>query len=257
MKNQDENISIIKRIYPELSAVYEPEFGRRIHKIYIIETGEQKLVCRFENELTAKHNLFVSQQLNSSGIIKVPEISICNCGKTYCEIYPFIPGKTFHERLTEGLSEDAQDSVYQQIFDISYKISQIPYNSQFKTPITVIAKCASNLFNFFNIKNKKIYHTDLHAKNIILNDEDNVFALIDLDAVYPEYFSLVLTRLIRDAKKYEYNVDKLKKFYENEKFETGILDLEKQMKIYSVFQKTFRFFINDCMYKQLLKISIK
>lgn len=225
--------------------------------VYILlKLTGKKTVYRFSKEITAQHNVFVSQKLQSVGL-NVPNVSVCNYNGQCIETYPFIEGKTFHERLVEGLSIEKQNAVYKQLFDISYKISEIPYDNQFELPRPIILKSTDTLFKLLSIKNKRIYHTDLHAQNVILDDQDNVRAIIDLDAVYPEYFSVVLLHLIQDAQKYNYPIDNMKDFYKSFDDETRILDLEKQMKIYSMMRNSFRFVVNDFIYKQLLKIRVE
>ena len=256
MKKQNERISIIQKLDSQKTVVYKPKFCGIAHDVYIAENGIKKTVYRFTTENTAKHNLFISQQLRTIGLT-VPDVSIHNIGGQYIETYPFIEGKTFYERLIEGMSPEKQDMVYKQLFDISYQISNIPYDSQFELKLPLVLKSISVLFKLCGIKNKKLYHTDLHAKNVILDEQDNVHALIDLDAVYPEYFSVVLIHLIQDAQKYGYPVERLKDFSKSTDNQTDFLSLEKQMKIYLGARNTFRFFVNDFMYKQLLKIRIK
>ena len=256
MNNQDKHISTIKKLHGENATIYKPKICGIAHSVYVAENNEHKTVYRFSNEITAHHNLFVSQQLQSIGLC-VPNVSVCNCDGQCIETYPFIEGKTFHERLVEGLSIEKQDAVYKQLFDISYKISKIPYDYQFELPHPIILKTISLLFRTLGIKQKEIYHTDLHARNIILDKQDNVRAILDLDAVYPEYFSVVLLHLIQDAKGYNYPIDNMKYFSKLIDNKNCIFNLETQMKIYSIIRNTFRFFANDFIYKQLLKIRVK
>lgn len=256
MNKQNEQISTIKKFSGEKTIVYKPKLCGIIHDVYIAENGDTKTVYRFGNKITAKHNLFASQKLKSIGLT-VPDVSIHDIDGQCFETYPFLEGKTFHERIIEGMSPEKQDTVYKQLFDISYQISTIPYDEQFELKMPLVLKTTSLVFKLCGVKNKKLYHTDLHAKNVILDNQDNVCALIDLDAVYPEYFSVVLIRLIKDAQKYGYDTEKLKTFSKSAYKQIDFLNLEKQIKIYSGLRNTFRFFVNDFMYKQLLKIRIK
>ena len=256
MNTQNERISTIKKLSGEKTVVYKPELLGIAHDIYIAENGGNKTVYRFENEITAKHNLFASQKLKAIGL-SVPDVSIHNVDGQYFETYPFIEGKTFHERIIEGMSPEKQDMIYKQLFDISYRISNIPYNEQFELKLPLVLKATSLLFKICGVKHKKLYHTDLHAKNVILDSQDNICGPIDLDAVYPEYFSVVLIHLIKDAKTYGYDTEKLKYFSKSAYKQIDFLNLEKQMKLYSGIRNTFRLFVNDFMYKQLLKIRIK
>jgi len=254
MSNKNKHILTIKQIYKDASAIYRPEIRGIAHDVYVVETTNGKNICRFTNKHTSAHNVWVSRQLQNIGLI-VPDVSVHKLDGQYIETYPFIEGKTFHERLIAGMPEEKRDAVYKQLFDISHKLSQIPYNHKFKTPIHLASKCQTVLFKLLGVKNKKIYHTDLHAKNIILDDKDNVYALLDLDAVYPEFFSLTLIHLMRDAEQYGYDINKIKKFYTPSPQDH--LDLEQQIKIYYFLQRMFRFFVNERMYKQLLKIPLK
>ena len=256
MNKNDEHILIINKFNNGDGVIYKPKLCGIEHDIYIAENNNNKTVFRFTNKITAEHNVFVAQQLRNIGL-NVPDISVHNVDGQYIETYPFIKGKTFHERLIEGMSPAKQDAVYKQLFEISHQISNIPYDDRFELPLPLVLKSKSLLFQLCGGTDKKIYHTDLHGKNIILDEQDNVRALIDLDAVYPEYFSVALVHLIKDAEKHGYDTDKLKDFSKSVCKEADFVALKKQMKIYSGLRNTFRFFVNDFMYKQLLKIRIK
>ena len=82
MKKQDKHFLTIKQIYPDVISVTQPITVGKIHEIYIAETNRQKYVCRFSNEIVAKHNLEASQILTSFNI-PVPKVSIYDCGSKY------------------------------------------------------------------------------------------------------------------------------------------------------------------------------
>jgi len=248
MKKQDEHFLNIKKIYPGVTSVTKPIVSGLIHNVYIVDCANGKYICRFSKKDVAEHNLQISNLLQTHNIA-APRVSIYNCGKTYCETYPFIPGKTLYERLLEGLSDDKKDNVYRQLFDISYKIENIPYADIRATPIPLFSKCLRKVISVLNPSKKKLCHTDLHAKNVILDEKDNVRAILDLDSILPERISVARFIIMKDAKRYGYDT-------------TRFSNMSKNINIhcFNLLASTTNIFGNifsECLRKQMLKIRVK
>ncbi len=250
MKKQDKYFLSIKQIFPDAIAVIKPTISGMIHAVYIAERPKGKYVCRFSKKAVAEHNFKASKILETYDI-KAPRISIHNCGEYYCETYPFISGKTLHERLQEGLTGDKLDNVYRQIFDISHKIENIPYNDLEQISAPLLSSVFRKAVSMLNPSEKRLCHTDLHAKNIILDEKDDVFAILDLDSVFFEYASVAHFIIMKDAKMYGYDINKF----------NGILkdvDINNlSVKLLSVFAETYIRFLPETLRKQILKVRVK
>ena len=252
MKRQDKHFFYIKKLYPDAISVVKPITVGKVHDVYIAECKNNKYICRFSDKITAEHNLYISKILQKYDI-PVPKVSIYDCDDCWCESYPFVEGKTLHERLLEGLSDEKLDVVYNQIWNLSCKISNIPYNKKFDAPVPFISKCSRKAISLINLSQKKLCHADLHAKNVILDESDNVRALIDLDSIAPEYLSVAYFTIMKDAVSYGYDINKLKLFYET----LNIKKLRKQIKIFNFVTRIYRIAFSDRIRKQLLKIRVK
>lgn len=252
MKKQDKHFIYIKQLYPLATSVVKPITVGLMHDIYITESQNQKFVCRFSDKIVAQHNLEISKLLNQYGI-PAPKVSIHNCGDCWCETYPFIPGKTLHERILEGLSDEKLDAVYHQMFDISYKISEIPYKNIKPIPMPFVSKFLRKSISCLNLSQKKLCHTDLHAKNIILDEQDNVRAILDLDAFYTESMTVAYFVMLKDSQTYGYDLNRLNEILNK----LNIRNIGTHINIINTATKMYHFMFPECLRKQLLKIRVK
>ena len=254
---KNSHILKIKQVYPYVKEIHQPEIQGRIHEVYFIKTlNNDEFVCRFSQKNIAVHNLYVSRLLNFHNI-KVPNISLHKFNDEYCETYPFIKGKTFYERIEENISEEAKLQVYNQLVHIVCKISQIPYKYKTKTEVPLTAKIAIDFFKKLNMNNVALCHTDLHAKNVVLDNQDNVVALLDLDAVYPESLAFAFINIIKDAQTYGCNTENLIKLVQGTYVNPKFIGIKAQTKLYSGIKRISKSMLSDSMIKQLLKIRLK
>lgn len=197
MNKQNTKILCINAVYPDATSITKPVWPGVLHDVYIAETTKGKYICRFSGKQNAEYNLYISNLLQKHNI-KVPCISVQNVDNTYIETYPFISGKTFYERLIEGMPKEKSAKIYEQLFDIVYKITKINYDINKVPALPWVTKTAINIFKQFNPHEKiTLCHNDMHAKNVILDEEDNIRALIDMDSIYPGQFSMAMRLLIQ------------------------------------------------------------
>ncbi|MCQ2574898.1 MAG: phosphotransferase [Alphaproteobacteria bacterium] len=234
----------IKEIVPDFITIERPEIMGKMHNIRIVTSPTQKLVFRFSTKALSNHNLLASKLLKNTNI-KTPDVSIYKYGSEYCEVYPFIPGKTLYERIQEGIPQDKLDQVYKDLIRWSYEVfvaqSNKKIDTRLKTPIvqqqTIERTFIDKYFRAINKNNKSICHTDLQTKNILLDNEDKLYGILDLDNITIDYLSTSLLRLINDADKNGYNITKFDAFLgENQ----TLLKIKKQIKLYSVIRKIYR-----------------
>lgn len=257
MNITEKQILDIKKIYPNNIGIYEPFNKGFVHNIYIVKDKDNnEFVCRFSSENIAKHNSYVSKLLNSNGI-KVPDVSLYNFGEEYCETYPFIKGKLLYERIQEGISKDKMENVYKQLFDISYKMAQIPYNFDKKIEIPLTAKVAIIFSKILNSTTNALCHTDLNFKNIVLDNDDNVCALLDLDGVLSESMAFVFINTLRTPYYYGYGIETLTPLCRPEYIKPRLFGIKTQTKLYSAVRVCAKKILGKAVIKQLLKIKVK
>jgi hypothetical protein len=252
MKKQDKHFLSIKQIHPDTINVVQPLTMGLVHDVYIAESENDKHICRFSQKTVAEHNLQASKLLASYNI-PVPNVSIYNCGDYYCETYPFIPGKTLHERILEGLPNEQLDKVYEQLFELSYKMSEIPYDSINNTSLPVVSKILRQMIDVLNPAAHTLCHTDLHAKNVILDDQDNVRAIIDLDAITYESTFVSYFIMMRDAKMHGYDISRLSHIFKK----NNMRHINAQIKAINFVTRAYHTLFPDCIRKQILKIRCK
>ena len=255
MKTQDKHILTIKTLYPNATNVYKPATPGFVHDVYIVEDNDKKFVCRFSDKATAEHNLYVSKLFQTYNI-NAPRVSLYKANNQYCETYPFIEGKTFHERLIEGMPTENQGKVYKQLLEMSFKIAEIQNYTIPPLAESLTVSLSKKIFKILNPNSSVLSHTDLHAKNVILDESDNVRAIIDLDAVSPEPLIFTLVVLARDTYIYGFDSNKLVEMYGNRK-EPNRLSPKAQIKIYAFLRNIYKGLSTDFIRKQLLKIHIK
>jgi len=252
MKIQDKQFLNIKKLYPKAEFVFKPLTPGGIHDVYIIEISNNKYVCRFSSKNVAQHNLKVSKLLLSENI-NVPKVSVYNFGDVWCETYPFVYGKTLHERLIEGISKEKLNNIYRQLFEISQKISNLPYNDIPTIPMSIVSKGIRKTFDLFYPSDKKLCHSDLHAKNVILNEKDDISAIIDLDSVLPGNLLFAHFKIANNALFYGYDIHKFETFCND----VDIKRLENQIKVHKITSGLYNFMFPEFIRKQLLKIRVK
>lgn len=252
MERKDEHFLKIKTIYPDMINISKPVTLGCIRSVYIVEDPKGKFICRFVDQNAAKHNLKASKTLRAYGI-PVPDVQIYAFDGSWCETYPFIPGKTFHERLLEGLPKEKIDDIYQQIFNISYKISEIPYDDSFNVSMPFATKIIHSGLSLFSSEKTVLIHSDLHAKNVILDDNDNVSGILDLDTVSPDKLTVANAITMRDAQQvYGYDIKRFSKLNISGDFN----DLERRVNIWNIFAKFYKK-IPNIIVRQTLKIWVR
>lgn len=232
MKENYDYISQIKKLYCEDVNISQPLFIGQNHPLYIAETKHSKTVFRFSAPDCAYRNFHLSNLLRKYNI-PVPDVQICRFDDNiYCEKYPFIEGKTLYERHNQGISSKTIEKVYSQLCQICYQMSQIPVQEFVALNLPV---CKTDVFfRLLNRSHRVVGHNDLNDKNILLDQDDNVCAIIDLDSISlkPFEFFMILVFEIAQEKEYEYNVASIKDFCPSIYREQDFLNLSRQYKIY-------------------------
>lgn len=258
MKDQSPHILslklLIKNIYGKDTArIYNPKFVGEHHPIYIVEHYGHKEIFRLSTKACAHRNYKVSRLLIKYGI-PVPNIKFYTINGKYFENYPFIEGKTLYERHQEGISDETIKKIYTQLCDICYRMSTIPTKEAKDIKLHF---CKTDwFFAILNRSPRVIGHCDLNDKNILLNKDDNICAILDLDEVNLKTLELVLIHVFETAqdKGYAYNVESIKDFFPSKYHDDAFINLTNQNKIYKNIVNIKNKLLNI---KQILKVRIK
>lgn len=231
MKNSNKHISILQDLYGKNVQISQPICKGEHHPIYIVGTEKNKTVFRFSTKDCAFRNFKMSNLLRKHGI-SVPEVCVFRIDGKYCETYDFIEGKTLYERHMEGLSAEKVKNIYTQLFDICRKMARIPVSNVADLQLHT-CKC-DMFFKLLNNSPRIIGHCDLNDKNILLDKDDNICAILDLDGICLKTPELLLINLFECAseKGYEYNIESIKEFFPHRYHDDALLNLSKQYKIY-------------------------
>lgn len=169
-------------------------------QVLIVETLDgNKTVFRFNDRCVAHRNHDVSQVLANHDV-NVPQIKLHLYGGQYFETYPYIAGLTLQEYLDMGLTHQQIQDNFASIALQMKKIADIPVqnfqNIENKCCASVaqsniITKTRSRILGQFvkygtqilNHGPQSVCHCDLTPRNIVLDDNMNLSAILDLNAV--------------------------------------------------------------------------
>ncbi len=253
MKKHSKYISLITTLYGQDVKISQPDFVGLHHPIYIAEKNNEKNIIRFSSKECASRNFHVSRLLRKYDI-PVPELSFYNFDNQYFETYTFIEGKTLYERHQEGISQEQIKNVYRQLCDICYRMSKIPVKEAENIHLHTCK--TDTFFKFLNFSPRVIGHCDLNDKNILLDKNDNVCAILDLDQVELKTFELILINLFEVAKEkgYDFSVESIKDFFPSVYHEKALLNLSQQYEIYKKIVNTKDKILKN---KQILQTKCK
>ncbi len=209
MNKHDDNFyhAVITHFFPDAHNIRKPQvLGWVAPAIYIVDTKDQTLVCKFNQQEIILHNKHISDILNSHDI-NIPKTTVHNLFGTWFEAYQYRPEKTLHELIENGISDEHIFIAYKKALEIQHKISQI------KTSDISIPHCP----RFFDIINRlgttslyrKIFyisslfgkqyllHNDIYPRNILYSPETQEVHLIDLDSIAISNLSIQAITLFR------------------------------------------------------------
>lgn len=245
-KKKLEDIQEIKSLFSEEVEVSVPDFPGMVHDIYFVQTSTNKIVFRFSDQDQALKNAHTSRILIKYGI-PVPKVAAyrINRGKRYIEIYDYIEGKTLYERNKEGISPKQIKKIYKQLYEICCKLAKIPrkelmYSHDRSKMYDYLIKKKDLFFAAMNFAPLVVGHDDLHDKNILLDEHDNICAILDLDAIRIKPFVIFLIRLMDEGQKYGYTVESIKDFDEKAYNNGKLLNIPNQIKLYDRIHGIFK-----------------
>ena len=242
-QNNTDHILAIQGLYNNQAIISKPITKGFVHNVYIVQHENEKNVFRFSSLSCATRNANISSVLTKYGF-NVPKVSVLKMGSEYCEVYPFINGITLKERACiEPVSNDTIKRICKQLIEISYELKNVPkyeiidgYNEN----ILWRARAVDTCFSIINGSAKQICHCDLNDGNILLDKNDDVCAILDLDAVNKGCFELSILKMARFMHTNQ-GVD-LKDFYSlcPTRFGTKSFNPKKQMQAYLFMRKIYR-----------------
>ena len=235
-------ISCVKHFYDKDVKITKPEVAGKTHPVYIAETDAEKTVFRFSSRDCAVANSSNSALLNDYGV-PVPQIHIYRINGEYCEVYPLVNGKTLFEKISnEQITKEQLYRVFQQMVGFSSKIACIPFKNynHFCHMNPQVLK-AHYMFQLFQPMPLQLSHTDFNMQNTILDENNNIIALLDLDGVTPAHYNTMFGRICLCAKQAGLDVNKICSWYPQVQREDScvLLGIKPQMKLYCFLMESY------------------
>ena len=172
------------------------------NNVLFVKTNEGDYAAKFINRDMALKNSAAARLMSARGI-PVPETRIFNCNGTWIERYPLISGKTLHEQVRTGMSDEQIRRAYEDILthfvamenipverfvtdaksrkfhDMAYeniKITNGTVMATFMRPLTYLANCGRS-------RNTVLSHSDITPKNVIVDENGRLVSFLDLVGV--------------------------------------------------------------------------
>lgn len=197
--NKQNYIDAIQSVYPESWFIRQPEITGSVGTVYLAETPEGTIVCKFNNKKQITRNQSISQLLRTHNL-PLPQTQEHIFSDLFFESYKYDPGKTLYERMQNDMTPAQIFDAYKQSMVIQSKISCIDPRTadtnwkEYAYETFAHRKTIENIHVNFAIfdkiykflsthSNLKLLHNDIQPKNIILDDDLKLSSIIDLDTV--------------------------------------------------------------------------
>lgn len=175
-------------------------------------------------------NAWVARILNDHDI-PAPRTSIHGQGNVWFESYSYCPDKTLYEHIALSNSDVCVFTAFQNLLSLEHKMSQIDVNefrpAHYRHFYEMHKANMKNLFNpslatFYSTftyllsqyGTLRLFHNDLHAKNVLISNDNNISHILDLDAVALSNENFCLTMLLRHYPGPKSDYKHLLNFYE-------------------------------------------
>lgn len=210
IRNNSFYTDAILTTFPYAWNIRTPIIPGGVCPVFLCDTPNGTIVCRFSNYNIACRNKTLGDLLHIFNI-PTPRTSVHLFGGRWFESYAYCPEPTLCERMYRGMGDKKIFDLYKQIITTQKQISDIPV-SLFK-PIAcremhqvfaenqrmrvhpMLASAYGAVHKMFsNHETQRLFHNDLGANNILVDDSGNLEKLIDLDAiaVCNESFSVMM-----------------------------------------------------------------
>lgn len=244
LKEQDV-FSVISNIIPHLHSINRPSLQGSLRSVFIAKSIDGLFACKFNHRDLAQKNEIISKTMLAAGI-NVPDIKIYTERGFFIEIYKLIPGKTLYEHIGNGLTNEKIQYVYHDIVDAFIKMDSLPAKaleglkckntdqvakaniSDTNNLVTAsIFSKAIKLVNDCSNKDKGLYHCGITPKNVILSDNGNFRAVLDLDEAAIADKNYAFGMMVAKYQQLGQNINDLIDYYETK---TGRLLNHKKVK---------------------------
>lgn len=172
------------------------------NNVLFVKTNEGDYTTKFISHDMALKNSAAARLMSAHGI-PVPESRILNCGDAWIERYPLIPGKTLHEQVRIGMSEEQIRRAYEDILTHFVAMENIPiskfvvaaktrevHNMAYEnvkatngTVMATVMRPLAYLANCGRSRNTALLHSDITPKNVIVDENGRLVSFLDLDGV--------------------------------------------------------------------------
>jgi hypothetical protein len=187
----------IKILRPDAQDIHAPPI-RGSNQVFIADTTDGKLVFKLTTGKIARRNEQIGAALNRPSL-PLPAPAAASCGAHHFETYPYISGKTLFQRCHEGLEAAKFNKIYEETINLTHNLSSVATSdfahielryfhditreNMARTIAPPVCSIVSNAVRFMNSGEQGVYHFGLTPKNILLDDNDHLAAVLDLDEV--------------------------------------------------------------------------
>ncbi len=220
----------ICNIFPDAHHIRRPDVPGMVSPVFLVDTQQTTRVCKFNEPAVLARNAWVARILNDHDV-PAPRTSVHGQDNVWFESYSYCPDKTLYEHITLSNPDVCTFNAFQNILSLEHKISQIDVNefrpSRYRYFYEVHRSNMKNLFSsslasFYSTftyllsqyGTLRLFHNDLHAKNVLTPNGNNISRILDLDAVALGNENFCLTTLLRQYPGPESDYKHLLNFYE-------------------------------------------
>jgi hypothetical protein len=187
----------IKVLRPDARDIHIPAV-RGSNQVLIADTSDGKFVFKLTTRKIAIRTEQIGKTLKRPSL-SLPAPAAASCGTHHFEIYPYIRGKTLFQRYHEGLEPAKFNKVYEETINLAHNLSSVAVSdfthielryfhdmtmeNMSRTIAPPVCSIVSRAVRFINSGKKSVYHFGLTPKNILLDDNDRLAAVLDLDEV--------------------------------------------------------------------------
>ncbi len=185
---------------PDAVSVCKPDVRGTNSRIFIVtNSAGDRRVFRFNTRPVAHRNHDIGLVLAAHGI-NAPRVQLHLYKGQYFESYPYIGGKSMAEAISGNLSQGQILDMYAGIATKMRELSEIPLrdfetignkdchavaksNFMNKRPSPILGTIVKWGTQILNIGDKSVCHCDLTPGNIMMDKDNNISAILDLNAI--------------------------------------------------------------------------
>lgn len=220
----------IRNVFPDATDIRLPDVCGCVSPVFFCNASNKALVCKFNNPNILMRNALVSQVLNNHDI-PAPRTAVHNHGTAWFESYDYCADRTLFEHVNANMSYADTIAAFENMLRLEHKMSMIDVhefnparyryfyevdrsNHRMVYHSSLALFYSSIVYLLGQYGKKRLYHNDMHSKNVLINGRSDISRVLDLDAVALGNETYCLTMLLRHYEGPESDYTHLLNFYE-------------------------------------------